>query len=246
MFRFYAPSDNFSDNEVFLEKDDINHIKNVLRMDIGEKIIVCDGKGQDSLCEISYLDNSCVKATIINQYPCKAELPAQIILFQGLPKKDKMELIIQKAVELGVSKIVPVSTKNCVAKIEDRKKEAKKLERWRSIVLSAAKQSGRGIIPKICSVMSFKEAMEYAKELEGAIIPYEKAKGIEESKKIIKDMATKHSVGIFIGPEGGFDAAEIETAQANNIHPITLGNRILRTETAGLTVLSILMFEMEK
>jgi 16S rRNA (uracil1498-N3)-methyltransferase len=245
MFRFYSSRDNIADNLFKLEKEDINHIKNVLRMTPGEKIIICDKEGRDYECEISSITSDEVVANIISEKECEAELDADIILFQGLPKKDKMELIIQKAVELGVKEIVPVATKNAVVKIENDKKEEKKLERWQSISLSAAKQSGRGIVPKVSKVVSFKEAISRAASMEGAIIPYEKAKGMEHSREVINGLKGKKSIAVFIGPEGGFDPLEIELALHNNVLPITLGKRILRTETAGLTILSILMYSLE-
>ena len=173
------------------------------------------------------------------------ELPVKLYLFQGLPKGDKMELIIQKAVELGVYEIIPVRTKRVVVKL-DEKKETKKIARWQQIAESGAKQSGRGIIPEVKPVMSFKDAIDYAKNLEGVLIPYEKAEGMNKTREIIKGLKGKKSVGIFIGPEGGFDEQEIEAAMNSGVEPVTLGRRILRTETAGLTMLSILMFEFEE
>ena len=157
-----------------------------------------------------------------------------------------MELIIQKAVELGVHEIVPVSTRFCVAKIEDAKKEKKKLERWQEIARAAAKQSGRGIIPQIKPVLSLKQALKEASHMDKSVIPYEKAEGMKVAKEEIGKMATCQSVGIFIGPEGGFAEEEIELAKEMGITPISLGKRILRTETAGLCILSVLMFEIEK
>ena len=246
MFRFYSSRDNINGSSFKLEKEDINHVKNVLRMTPGEKIIICDKEGMDYLCEIESISSEEVIANIISESKCDAELNAKIVLFQGLPKKDKMELIIQKAVELGVTEIVPVATKNAVVKIENDKKEEKKLERWQSISLSAAKQSGRGIVPQVSKVVTFKEAIKRATTMDGAIIPYEKAKGIEHSREVVSSLKGKETIAVFIGPEGGFDPAEIELALSSNVTPITLGKRILRTETAGLTILSILMYSLEE
>ena len=147
--------------------------------------------------------------------------------------------------ELGAYEIIPVAMKRCVAKIENEKKERKKLERWQSIATSAAKQSGRGIIPQIHPVVSYAEALQIAKELDCTIIPYEQADGIKHSKECLEHAVKQKTVGIFIGPEGGFDDKEIAQALASGFSTITLGKRILRTETAGLTILSILMFETE-
>lgn len=173
------------------------------------------------------------------------ELPAQLYLFQGLPKSDKMELIIQKAVELGVYQVIPVATSRAVVKL-DKKKEESKGKRWKAIAESAAKQSGRMMIPQVTSVMSFKEAIAYAAAFDMNLIPYELAKGMAETKRILAKVKSGMKVGIFIGPEGGFDTREVEQAMAADVHPITLGRRILRTETAGMAALSILMFHLEQ
>ncbi len=172
-------------------------------------------------------------------------MDGKIYLFQGLPKKDKMELIIQKAVELGVFEIIPVMTQRTVVKLEDKKKEDKKVERWQLIATSAAKQSNRGIIPTVSGTMSFKESLDYAKNMDIKIIPYENADDINKTKEIIQSIKSGQSVGIFIGPEGGFEEKEIGQALEAGVLPITLGRRILRTETAGLAILSMIMLQME-
>lgn len=246
MHWFYVENSQIEEEKIRISGSDVNHIKNVLRMQPGERIIICNGEGKDFYCRIGTISSEEVIAEIEEMNDTESELPAKIYLFQGIPKKDKMELIIQKAVELGVYEVVPVAMKRCVAKIEEGKKEKKKLERWQSISTSAAKQSGRGIIPKVHEVLPFKEALRYAKELETVIVPYELADGIELSSKIVKESSKKQSIGIFIGPEGGFDEKEIEEALQLDFHAITLGKRILRTETAGLAILSILMFELEQ
>lgn len=246
MHWFYTDDSRIKDGWIYLNADKIKHIKNVLRMKTGERLILCDKEGKDYLCEISILNDE-VKAKILSVGNSDSELPVKITLFQGLPKKDKMELIIQKAVELGACSIVPVKMKRCVAKIEDAGKEAKKLARWQSIAASAAEQSQRGIIPKVHPVMDYKEAVKYAeKNLSYNLFPYEQAKGMKDSHKFIKEASQKESVGIFIGPEGGFDDGEAGLAKDSGFNVISLGKRILRTETAGLAVLSILMFEIEK
>ena len=151
---------------------------------------------------------------------------------------------MQKAVELGVYQVIPVATKRSVVKL-DAKKAEKKTERWQQIAQSAAKQAGRGYIPEVHSVMTYKEAMEYARKLDVVLIPYELAEGMEETKKMIRQIQPGQSVGIFIGPEGGFEIEEVEEAINAGAKAITLGKRILRTETAGLTTLSVLMFHLE-
>lgn len=245
MHWFYVEHGQIKDRMIIITGSDVNHIKNVLRMQKGEKLVICDGQGTDYYCSIADFSKDEVIAEILEMNDTETELNTKIYLFQGLPKKDKMELIIQKAVELGVHEVIPVSMKRCVAKIEDKKKEQKKLERWQSIATSAAKQSGRGIIPKVQGVLSYTEALQRAKELDLTIIPYEQAEGMTESKKLIDSACQKKSIGIFIGPEGGFDNTEIQKARELGFSTISLGKRILRTETAGLTILSILMFQME-
>lgn len=245
MFRFYVSPESIDGEFITIDNADINHIKNVLRMKISEHIIVCDGCGHDIECELTKIEMDEVIAKIISREDSKAELDANITLYQGLPKKDKMELIIQKAVELGANRIVPVDTSHCVVKI-DNKKEEKVINRWQQIAHAAAKQSQRGIIPKVSSVIKFSKALSEAKNMDAAIIPYEKAQGIEYSRKCIEELKGKREIAIFIGPEGGFSKEEIEEALSCGVQPITLGHRILRTETAGLTALSIIMFEIEK
>ena len=211
----------------------------------GERVGISDGQGTDYICEVDRLEETEVVLNILSSEKSYSELASRIYLFQGLPKGDKMELIIQKAVELGVFEIVPVATRRAVVKL-DEKKAKKKTERWNAIALGAAKQSGRSLIPEVKPVMRFAEALEYAKELDVLLIPYEMAEGMEKTKEIISAVRQGQSVGVFIGPEGGFDEEEVEKAAAEGAQPVTLGRRILRTETAGLTVLSILMYHLEQ
>ena len=223
---------------------DVNHIKNVLRMKQGEELWISDGGTKEYRCEIESLGDEEVLLHIIYAQEPNYELPNRIYLFQGLPKADKMELIIQKAVELGAYAIVPVETKRCVVKL-DEKKAAKKTARWQQIAESAAKQSKRMLIPKVHQVLSFKEALKYAESMDIRLIPYELAKGMQETKEILAAIEQGQSIGIFIGPEGGFEEKEVEAAISEGAKPITLGKRILRTETAGLAILSVLMFQLE-
>ena len=210
----------------------------------GEELWISDGGTKEYRCEIGSLGDEEVLLHIIYAQEPNYELPNRIYLFQGLPKADKMELIIQKAVELGAYAIVPVETKRCVVKL-DEKKAAKKTARWQQIAESAAKQSKRMLIPKIHEVMSFQDALKLAEELDIRLIPYELAKGMKETKKILNQIRPGQSVGIFIGPEGGFEENEVSQALEKGAQAITLGRRILRTETAGLAILSVLMFQLE-
>ena len=247
MQRFFTQPENIKGDEIFIYGGDVNHMKQSLRMKIGEQLEVCDSAGMIYLCSIKeYLSEDHGKGSILQieeKRQNDTELSSRITLFQGLPKSDKMELIIQKAVELGVYQIVPVSTARTIVKM-DEKKNHKKVSRWNSISESAAKQSGRGIIPEVTEVMSFSEALEYSKGLGMTLIPYELAKEMSETKGILKEITPGEQIGVFIGPEGGFEQQEVERAVEAGAHPITLGKRILRTETAAITMLSILMFEL--
>ncbi len=246
MYHFYIEPENVQDTTIRITGDDVNHVKNVLRMKQGEKIVLGDGQGREYICTITDMTGNEILVHIDSMKQTEAELGIRLCLFQGLPKKDKMEFIIQKAVELGVQEIIPVVTARTIVKIDDEKKEKKRIERWQAIAEAAAKQSGRGIIPKVGNLVEYKEALQMAKEMERALIPYEHAAGMEHARQTIKSLHGKKSAGIFIGPEGGFDDKEIELAKKYGVEPITLGKRILRTETAGLTILSVIMFELEE
>lgn len=240
MPKFFVESHQIDQKSIHLTGEDAKHIKTVLRAREGEEITVCDGLGTDYFCRIVSLDDGVV-AEILGREVCQSEPKTKITLYQGLPKADKMELIIQKCVELGVDCIVAVSTERCIVKLD--KKEEKKLERWQKIAEAAAKQSGRGKIPEIApKVLRFSQALDEAKDLDGAIIPYEKEadRGI---RAFVEGFSGKE-IGIFIGPEGGFTEEEIQSAQDAGVLPITLGKRILRTETAGMATLAILLYEL--
>ncbi|MBO5199031.1 MAG: 16S rRNA (uracil(1498)-N(3))-methyltransferase [Lachnospiraceae bacterium] len=245
MPRFYVTEDAVQGNQIQITGEDVNHIKNVLRMRPGEKITICNGQDKDYRCIIKDVCDKSILAEIVDTAKTGTELPVKLYLFQGLPKKDKMELILQKCVELGAACIVPVMTARSIVRLEDAKKEQKKRERWQLIAEGAAKQSGRGIIPTVERVHTFKEAIALAKTLDCAIIPYENAEGMLGTKKALAKLAKRGSAGIFIGPEGGFEESEIAAASEAGIRPVTLGKRILRTETAGLAVLSMIVYETE-
>jgi 16S rRNA (uracil1498-N3)-methyltransferase len=246
MHRFYVKENQIHEMNITITGQDVNHIKNVLRMKSGDEIIICNGQGKDCYCIINGVSDTTVTADIKSIQDTGTELPVRITLFQGLPKSDKMELIIQKSVELGVYEIVPVIMGRCVVKHTDAKKEEKKLLRWQAISESASKQSCRGIIPKILPVMSYKEAISYAKELDLSLIPYEKAEGIKGTKDSLNRLKECQTAGMLIGPEGGYEDSEIEHAKEHNIFPISLGRRILRTETASLTLLAMMMLYLEE
>ncbi len=244
MSRFFIPSENISENRIIINGSDVNHIKNVLRYKKGNKIDVSDSSGNLYSCIIEDIGEEVVELSILEKKKSESELSVKIMLFQGMPKGDKMDLIVQKTVELGVSEIIPVNMERSIVKL-DKKKALTRTERWNKISESAAKQSGRGIIPKVHTPVSFKDALELCRDMDMIVIPYENADGIRGAEKIIKEAAKQTKTAVFIGPEGGFSAEEIEVAERYGAKMITLGKRILRTETAGLTVLSLLMFENE-
>ncbi len=233
MPRFFA--ENIFDKEVFLSKEDMHHLTKVLRVRNGEEIVICNKKGTDYLCKTEILQNE-VTLKIISSKPTETEPRLSITLFQALPKSDKMNLIIQKAVELGVVKIVPFISKFCVSR-PDEKNIDKKVERWNKISYEASKQCGRGIIPEICDVISFEEAVLQSKNYELSLICY------ENGGRNLNDFNFKSlkSACFFIGSEGGFSEEEIAFAQRENLEKITLGKRILRCETAPLVSLAIML-----
>lgn len=245
MHHFFVTPEQVREKKIYIEGSDVNHMKNVLRMKIGERAEVSDGNNLQYLCCVEAYEGGQAVLEVLEEKESDTELASRLYLFQGLPKSDKMELIVQKAVELGVSAVIPVATKRSVVKLDD-KKAAKKAERWRGIAESAAKQAGRGIIPEVMNVMGFQEALDFAADLDVVLIPYELAEGMKGTKEIIRGIKKGQSVGIFIGPEGGFELEEVEKAAESGAETITLGRRILRTETAGLAMLSILMFELEE
>lgn len=244
MHHFFVNQDQIGEEIIRILGPDVNHIKNVLRMGAGEKILISNGVDKDYLCEILEVTSLEATARILSTDEEGVELPARLYLFQGLPKGDKMELIIQKAVELGVYQIIPVETRRAVVRL-DKKKEESKLRRWRAVSESAAKQSKRLIIPEVAGVMTFPQALAFAKELDQTVIPFEHAKDMAKTKEILSEVKPGMSVGIFIGPEGGFEDSEMELAEQWGAKEITLGKRILRTETAGLAILSVLAFQLE-
>ena len=245
MHHFFVTPAQVDESTIYIEGPDVNHMKNVLRMKYGEQLEVSDGNNLKYVCSVQAYEEDKAILDILEKKEADTELASEIYLFQGLPKSDKMDLIVQKAVELGVSYVVPVSTKRAVVKL-DEKKAAKKVDRWNTIAESAAKQAGRSKIPEVTQVMSFNEALKKSQELDVVLIPYELAEGMAEARKVIRDIGKGQSIGIFIGPEGGFDHDEVEKAVECGAKSITLGKRILRTETAGLAVLAILMFELEE
>lgn len=244
MHHFFVAPDQIENSVVRITGSDVNHGKNVLRLKIGEELLISDGSGRDYRCRVRWLDSDQILADILEQETESRELPSQITLYQGLPKGDKMELIIQKAVELGASRIVPVATKNAVVKL-DAKKEESKRKRWQAIAESAAKQSKRSRIPEVSRVLSLKEALQEAAAGDAGFFAYEHQDGMAGTGRELSKVGPGQEIAVFIGPEGGFEKDEVQAAEAAGIRPVSLGKRILRTETAGLALLSVLMMKLE-
>ncbi len=243
MYNFFADETNKKDNRYFIVGTDFNHIKNVLRMSVGEQFLVSCNDSSD-LCELEKIEADTVIAKIVKQSYQNTNLPIQIHLFQGLPKSDKLELIIQKAVELGVTSVTPVCMKRSIVKIDNKKKKSK-IERWQSIATAAAKQSKRTSVPQVCEIASFKEMLKIAENLDLFLVPYECAEGMHATKEALKQIKGGMSVGILIGPEGGFENAEIDSALDIGGKVVSLGQRILRCETAAITAISMCMLYSE-
>lgn len=242
MPRFFIKPEEVRGNSILITGEDVNHIKNVLRLRTGEEVILADGRGTDYTVELERFEPGCIVTKVIDSKTNASEPLLEVTLYQGLPKSDKMDLIIQKGIELGVSRIVPVMTERTVVRIDNRKDADTKVARWQRIALEAAKQSNRGRVPAVEYPITFQEALKRASDMQLRIIPYEKETG--KGLKQLLANGTITSAAVFIGPEGGFTGKEVENAIQAGITPVTLGPRILRTETAGIAVLSILMYEL--
>lgn len=245
MPKFFVESDKIDASTIVIDTEDVNHIRKVLRMNIGDKLNVCDSSGWDYEAEITSITEKNIICAIVQKRKSDTEPDLEVVLYQALPKASKMEYIIQKTVELGINKIVPVSTSRCVVKIENKKDGEKKQSRWQKIAESAAKQSGRGIIPEISVPISFDEALEDLAAYDLSFVPYE----CEENNTVkneLKNISSKKKVSFIVGPEGGFSSLEIEKLKQKGINTVTLGRRILRTETAGEAVLTMIMYEADE
>ena len=245
MYHFFVDPSAICDKTITITGKDVNHIKNVLRMKPGEEISVSTSESDaEYRCIVRELSDDAITCELafIKE---GTELPCKLYLYQGLPKSDKMELIIQKAVELGAFEIIPVEMKRCVMKLDPKKADSK-IARWQAISEAAAKQSKRTVIPEITKPMTYGEAVARASECTHKWVPYEMADGMTHTRELFESVKPDDSVAIFIGPEGGFEQAEIEKARNAGFEIITLGKRILRTETAGMVVLSNLMMMLDK
>lgn len=231
--RFFGSTDG---ERAYISGEDAKHIGTVLRMKIGEYIVLCDNENTDYLCRIISVQKDITELEILEKRENEATPGVEITLFQCLPKSDKMDFIVQKATELGASSIVPVLSKRCVSR-PDEKSMAKKLQRWEKIAEEASKQCGGGKIPPIGRLTDYKQAVSEYSKIGLGILFYE-CGGKSLSELPIKEAS---KIGIFVGSEGGFEAEEAEYAEKNGIAAATLGKRILRCETAPIAALSVLM-----
>ena len=246
MHHFFVKKHQITGDTAYIMEEDYNHAANVLRLSAGEAVLLSDEEGRDYLCSVEEIlpQAQKISLTVLEEQMENHELPARVWLFQGLPKSDKMEFIIQKATELGVSDIVPVDMKNCVVKLDEKKAESKR-KRWQAIAESAAKQSKRSLIPTVHPVTRFTDAVRMAEEFAVKILPYEAEEGIAGMCEAIVSFLPGRDIAVMIGPEGGFDHMEVKLASNRGFRPVSLGKRILRTETAAIAVLSMIMIRLE-
>lgn len=238
--RFFVDNKDIAGDEILLTGENATHAS-VLRLAVGEEIVVCNGAGMDYHCIVTFCNKSHTKAKVVRKQPNLAESPIAITLYQALPKTGKMEEIVDKCTQLGVSRIVPVITARCVSKTSDR--DAKKIERWQKIARSAASQSGRGRIPQIGDAMMLEAALQQAKTHDASFVCYE-AEEKYSLKTYLQSMPRDlSSIAFFIGPEGGFDDVEAAKFKESDIAILSLGSRILRTELAGAAVVANILYE---
>lgn len=246
MPKFFVEANQIEDNKIAIVGTDVNHIKNVLRLQVQENIEICNKETKENyLCQITKINENQINCEVVEKIEITTEPEIEVTIFQGIPKSDKMELIIQKSVELGVYSITPVEMTRCVVKLNDKDK-TKKIERWQKISEVAAKQCGRDAIPKINNILTIKELSQQINQYDAIIVAYEKEKcnTVKKELKYIKQKGLKR-IGIVIGPEGGLEEKEVELLKSNGAKIITLGKRILRTETVALNVLSNIIYELE-
>lgn len=243
MYQFFVSDEQIEDGKILITGGDVNHISRALRMKPGEKVRVSSASGRAFFCHVEKLGEREVTVCVDEEDTQGTELSNRIYLFQGLPKGDKMEMVIQKAVELGACEIVPVAMKNCVVRLDAKRAEGK-ARRWQAIAESAAKQSRRSIIPRVQMPLPWSEAKALAESMDVCLVPYEHERGMEATREVLRSIGPGQSVAVMIGPEGGFAEEEI-SGLSEKMHRISLGRRILRTETAGMAALAMLAYELE-
>lgn len=251
MPRFFVRSDQIHDGIVTIVGDDAHHISRSLRMAVGEQITVCDMQKIEYECELTNFLSDSVQARVLNSFQCSTEPPFTVHVFQALPKGDKLDSIIQKTVECGLTEMTTFESERCVVRMKDSA-EGKKIERRERIALEAAKQCGRGIVPKIHPTVSFAQAVNEASKADIGLFCYE-GDGTEPLAAVLKRILQNNPslrtsvphVSVVIGSEGGFSQSEASIAKEKGLIPIGLGKRILRTETAASFVLACLVYELE-
>ncbi|KZL93883.1 16S rRNA (uracil(1498)-N(3))-methyltransferase [Clostridium magnum] len=243
MHKFFVPRSNILGDTAIIEGDDVKHIYKVLRLEVGDNVSINNCDGEEFLGQIEDVNKKQVTVKCVEKLALNNESPVEIYLFQGLPKSSKMDLIVQKATELGVKEVTPIITDRVVVKNELG--EFKKLDRWNRIVLEACKQSKRSIIPKVNTPLEFEGLLELLKNMDLIVVPYENAEG-HGIKNMVNSINKSHikKIAVIIGPEGGFEEEEINRLKELEAYIVTLGPRIFRTETAGFVCVSLIMYEL--
>lgn len=246
MYQFFTENEEIRDGRIQITGSDVNHIKNVLRMRPGERVRISCPSGSSFFCHVEELAADHVTLAVDGRDTVGTEFAHRVYLFQGLAKGDKMDFVVQKAVELGVYAVVPVAMKNCVVQLDERKAR-ERTKRWQAIAESAAKQSGRSLIPEVHTPVSWREALVLAEELaELVLVPYENERGLAHTREVLSGIAGQAALAVMIGPEGGFAPEEIESIRGRErVRLLSLGRRILRTETAGLAALAMLVYALD-
>ncbi len=243
MYQFFVEDEQVGKDFITITGPDVNHMKNVLRMKPGETVRISSRSGHDYECRVLELTSEFVQLDILNSEIAGTELPCKIYLFQALPKGERMEYVIQKAVELGVYEIIPVAMKYCVVKLDEKRAQAK-VKRWQAVAQNAAKQSKRSRIPLVHPVMTYEDAVRYALECDRCLVPYENERGMKAAAQAFMNIQPNEKISVIIGPEGGFAEHEIEAVR-QKMQVISLGKRILRTDTAAITMMALLMMHIE-
>ena len=247
MRKFFVDNENIKDDKIFITGQDVNHIKNVLRLSIEEKILICDkSSAKNYVSKIENIENDLVECSIVEEVQGDSEGNVELHIFQGLPKADKMELIIQKGTELGISSFIPVKLSRCIVKL-DGKDEVKKQDRWQKISEVAAKQSGRDIVPEVMHLKNLNETINMISEYDLFLVAFEEEKDNTLKNELLKlkDIKSEYKIACLVGPEGGLTKEEVLRLEENGAKVITLGNRFLSTETVAMYIASTVMYELE-
>ena len=238
MHSFYIPKTQFNEDFVTITDAEHHHLRNVTRMKVGDTVRLIDGEGSVWTAEICDIGAESTDAKILN-HEFFTRLTPSLTLFQGVPKHDKMELIVQKTTELGVSQIVPILTERTL-----QRPSVHRCERWQRIILSATKQCGRVWLPEFCDILNFEDCLNIVDAFEMSLIFWEHEKQ-QHIKTVLRETPTVQSIALIVGPEGGFTDKEINAAIEKGCTPVRIGSHILRTETAAITGIAIATYEYE-